>query len=264
MENTERMQELLEKINMPADYCKVLMAEYTGFRQITDAKNILLDEHSGISSNMRMMLLLHIALEERENGAWSPFPEEVFLNTMAAFTRFVEFYKDATGEYGYGKYNWPLLHVTAKWFRIGELEFELYEKDGKHEIGIHIPAGARLKPEIIEDTLKKEQAFMKEYFPEWVGLPHHCSSWMLAPALDEMLPEKSGIRWFRSLFDVTEYLPDEVFYLEFVFGLEYFQYCKGVDYHELKEETTLQKKMKEYLLQGGRPGSGLGYLKSLP
>ena len=80
MENTEKIQELLVKINMPEDYCKLLMAEYTGFGQIADAKKLLLDEHSGISSNMRMMLLLHIALEERGNGAWSSLPEEVFFN----------------------------------------------------------------------------------------------------------------------------------------------------------------------------------------
>ena len=51
------------------------------------------------------------------------------------------------------------------------------------------------------------------------------------------------------------------FYLQFVFDLEYFQWCNGYDLTRLHENTSLQRNLKRYVLNGGKPGAGLGYLK---
>ena len=137
------------------------------------------------------MLLMFIAVEERNHGAWKRYPEDVFVKSMLVFTRSVEFAKEALGKETYVKGPWPLLHASAKWFRLGELEFELNNENDTPEVHIHIPAGAKLTPEALRDTFTKEQAFMKEYLPEWSGLPHTCESWMMSPKLEEILERRA-------------------------------------------------------------------------
>ena len=62
------------------------------------------------------------------------------------------------------------------------------------------------------------------------------------------------------MFDLFDTDPDSNFYLQFVFDLEYFQWCNGYDLTKLHENTSLQRNLKKYVLNGGKPGMGLGYL----
>lgn len=204
------------------------------------------------------MLLLTVAVKERRDGVWTRYPEKVYIHTMRAFSQFIDFYREATGHEGYGKALWPLRYVNAKVFRFGVLEYEL--EDG--EISVHIPAKSRLTPETVQASLDEETAFMKEFFPECAGCTIYCHSWLLAPALDDMLPANSSIRWFRSIFDITGYDPNDDLYLEFAFKLEYFQRMNGVDFNALREDTSLQRALKKFVLAGGNLGAGIGVLRS--
>ena len=49
-------------------------------------------------------------------------------------------------------------------------------------------------------------------------------------------------------------------YLQFVFDPEYFRWCTGYDLNKLREDTSLQRKMKQFVLNGGKPSVGMGYL----
>ena len=264
-----RLAALLAAIDLPGGYDKPVLAAYDQWSaalspeadSLQEARRILGTDAAYASQPFTMMLLLHTAAEERDHGVWQRFPEEVYLDTMRAFRRFVEFYREATGEYGYGKGVWPLLHVSAKVFRIGELEYEISSNPERPGVHMHIPAGARLEPAVVADSLARERAFMQAYFPGMADAPHSCESWMLSPAVVSMLPEDSRIRWFAGLFDVVKTLPEEKWYLEFVFKLEYLQWHKGIDLTTLREDTALQRQLKAYLLAGGKPGTALGYLR---
>lgn len=263
----QRLAQLLSTIRCPTSFAGRVVDAYDRWAGDDDAiteeraRELLAERIVFADQPKTMMLLLFIALESKDHGAWSRYPEHVFLDTMSAFTRFVEFYREATGVEGYGKASWPLIYVDAKLFRLGALEYELETREGKQEIGIHIPAGTELTEQNIMVSLAKERAFMQEYLPEWVDMPHSCESWMLSPVLETMLPPKSRLRWFRGLFDVVKFNPEVELYLEFVFNLEYFQYFQGIDPHTLREDTSLQRAMKQFVLDGGKPGVGLGYLK---
>ena len=65
--------------------------------------------------------------------------------------------------------------------------------------------------------------------------------------------------WFAEE-NVFEFLPDEEWYLKFIFNLEYFQWKDGLDIHSLTEETSLQRGVKQLLLEGKKIGAALGYL----
>ena len=264
----QRLVSLLETIQLPGGYGRLVLEAYDAWQttppredSLAEARRILGTDAAYQSQPYTLMLILHVAAEERHHGVWQRYPESVYLATMREFPKFIEFYRTATGEYGYGKATWPLVHAEAKFLRIGELEYEPTVEDGQREVHIHIPAGSRLEPAIIAESLRQADEFMREYLPDWADAPRCCESWMLSPAIVALLPEHSRIRWFASLFDIVKTLPEEKWYLEFVFKLEYFQWFKGIDLTTLREDTALQRALKSYLLSGGKPGTAKGYLR---
>ena len=149
----------------------------------------------------------------------------------------------------------------ARLFRLGELEFELAEnKPGQREIGVHVPSDIRLEPELLNDSLKQADTFLREYFPDWADLPRSCESWLLSPVLKELLPPDSRILRFQAAFDLREVLPEDDAALEWVFHVAQGQ-REGLDITKLPEDTSLQRKMKALLLSGRKPGAGEGLLK---
>ena len=258
------LEKLLSEIHMSPTYTPEILSAYEkwikqGEHTPQEARELLGRPETFRDPEKAVMLLLYIAVEERNHGAWARYPEDVFINSMLVFTRSVDFAKKAVGKETWTKGPWPLIHVSARWFRLGELEFELNEEHGTKEIHIHIPAGAKLTPDALRETFALEKRFMHEYLPEWAGLTHACESWMMSPKLKELLPENSRILWFQSLFDIERYTPTLRWVLEFVFNLEEFQQ-RDVDLHTLFEKTSLQRRMKQYILSGGNPGEGRGIL----
>lgn len=98
--------------------------------------------------------------------------------------------------------------------------------------------------------------FTRESLCPW-GKPEAivCGSWLLAPALEKLLPEDSGIRRFAGdyrLYDVDE--EDQEFY-EWLLGG-----CRPME--ELPERTSLQRAVKVHLAAGERLGMARGVLLS--
>ena len=83
---------------------------------------------------------------------------------------------------------------------------------------------------------------------------------MMSPKLKELLPADSRILWFQSLFEFQKYTPTLRWVLEFVFKLEEFQH-KTVNLQDLREDTSLQRAMKKYILAGGDPGEAKAVFK---
>ena len=133
--------------------------------------------------------------------------------------------------------------------------------------------------------------FIDKYIPELKNCTFYCISWLLDPALDKLLPEKSNIRVFRSMFRVfgIAYSDD---YKRWVFGENREiagrkesgvdcgkesnveacgEVCKECVYEGAKDgvkdivktETSLQKNIREYVENGGRMAIGYGVLKNV-
>ena len=54
--------------------------------------------------------------------------ETVFVDTMCCFTRFIEECRNITGQYAFDREWWTARQVSGNLFRIGELEYERYDK----------------------------------------------------------------------------------------------------------------------------------------
>ena len=198
------------------------------------------------------------AVISREEGKWSRIPEPVFIDTMKCFTRFVREHFVSYGYYGFDRGFWTTRQVEAKLFRIGEMEYELAEENGK-EIHLHIPSDTVLEEERLNDSVSCARLFLTEFYPEWGSASIRMESWLLSPALKELLHPGSRILWFQDAFDLLAWDPEPVDVLEWVFQVASGQQDTVV-LSELPEKTSLQRKMKQYLLEGGKIGAGTGIL----
>ena len=182
--------------------------------------------------------------------------DRVFDDTMKCFTRFVEEHKASYGIYGFDRDFWTGRQLSLQLFRLGELEYEKKgHKEGERYISIHIPSDALLTPEKIRESLSRAKVFFGKQDPSWVNVPYKCCSWLLSPALKNLLGKDSRILKFQEMFQIEEVYKDSDEFMEWVFKR------KDIPLEELPEDTSLQKNMKAHLLSGGWVGEGMGSLK---
>lgn len=184
--------------------------------------------------------------------------ESVFWDTMKCFTRFIGEYYAGFGCYGFDRAWWVGRQLSMQLFRIGELEYEFDMADGKRAISIHIPSDAVLTPKRCRDSYECAVNFIGEFFPEAAKDKYICCSWLLSPALGELLPEDSRINRFRQGFRVTEWDKESQEFMQWVYKR------RDIALENLPEESLLQRNMKEYLLKGGKVGEAKGELVSSP
>lgn len=189
-------------------------------------------------------------------------PESVFWDSMKDITIWTEDYWNKHGIPGFAEWEWVLNTLRMKVFRIGRLQFEpsslketvlcgdcVYPA-GTPVLEVHIPAGEPLDAAAVAESLQNAPAFFQTYFHREFSL-FHCHSWLLSPQLKNLLPEQSRILQFQNLF--TVYNEDQERQAEErVFG-----YLSN-DANLYPENTTLQRSLKDALLDGKTVGMGLG------
>ncbi len=191
-------------------------------------------------------------------------PEEIAMATMRDITLWSGRYRERTGKIGLIEWGWFRLHKAVGLFRLGRLQFEpqisninVTLPDGReiHEgtpvLSVHIPQGERMSAEQIKESFDMS----KEFFPKYFGKEYDtyvCTSWLLAPALGQMIKEDSSIAALRKYFYVygedTSYSQAE----DYVFLMA------DPDKSSYPENTSLQRNLKRYLMDGGVMGMGKG------
>lgn len=193
--------------------------------------------------------LLYCYLKAAEK-AWSFYQEkgiseEIYIATMKGFTRMLEETRNRFGEYNFDKAWWLYRFTDLSIFRIGALEYEPGEKNGEKVISIHIPSDALLSSEEIDKSLKSAEKFIESCFPDYRDAKYRCNSWLLAKELEPFLDENSNIRAFQKRFmRIGETKSEE--YKEFLFKVP-----EETPIEDLPENTSLQRKVKQFLLSGG-------------
>lgn len=182
--------------------------------------------------------------------------ETIYFDTMRCFTRFIEECRQITGQYAFDREWWAVRQISGILFRIGELEYEMVKEGLEPAISIHIPSDSVFTPQRCDRSLEKARAFFAKYFPEYDGKDYVCWSWLLAPELENLLPPDSNIIAFQHRFLIQELDYSDTEYIQWVFK------TKNLPLENLPEDTALQKKMKQHLLNGGKLGNGQGVLLS--
>ena len=262
------MEQLCRKINMPEEVTQklveihrtleffpcldLLMQEERWQEGLEQLKNGLGDDPGGFK---RLCCMLRCALSAKAEYDLLGICEGIYVDTMAAFSRFVREHKESYGCYGFDRGSWTPRQVSCKLFRIGELEYELTTLNGVPIISLHIPTDVDLRPEVLRPSLRAGLAELIRLFPEYEGKPVWCHSWLLSPLLKDFLPEGSNILRFQELFDVT---PDTVpgrDVLLWVFK------NPRLPREEYPENTSLQRKLKQFFLNDGQFLEGKGFLR---
>ena len=182
-------------------------------------------------------------------------PEEIYLSTMGCFPRFVREHMESFGKYGFDRWWWTGRQTSLRLFRIGTLEYELGANDADKWISVHIPSDADLSDDAVDNSLISARAFLKKYFPDYGSAEFHCHSWLLSPALGELLPATSRINRFRSRFELLGLEENDDGFKLWVFK------DQSLPIEALPENTSLQRAMKAHLLRGGKVGAGRGIIR---
>ncbi len=149
-------------------------------------------------------------------------------------------------------------------FALGRLQFELTEakydytdgvngvKVGDTVINMHIPSsGEPLTPEAADESFALAKEFFRDSF-DTEYIPFVCSSWLLHPINDHILPEKSNIRAFKNRFVILSHKLDLGENLWRFFGTD------EKNPEKLPANTSLRRAYVEHLKAGGRTGSAYG------
>ena len=134
----EKAERLMEHVGMPRAF--LLRAGDAGMAALRGES--VADDDGALTLIRQMM----DAVQNREDGPWAGLPEDVWLATMGAFSRFVEEHRRSTGRDGFDRGFWTPRQVNAALFRLGTLEYELRRDDDGPFLDLHIPSDADTIP----------------------------------------------------------------------------------------------------------------------
>lgn len=186
---------------------------------------------------------LQAALKTHESYRFS---DDIFIETMKCFTRFVTEHLESYGRYGFDRGFWTVRQLSGVLFRFGELE---YETDGDI-IHLHIPSDAVLEAPLLRASWETARKLLGD--AEMV-----CHSWLLSPDLPEVLDESSRILAFQKNFRIHAPEPDDSF-RQWVFK------DPGLPNELLPENTSLQRRLKTFVLAGKTFHAARGVLAEDP
>lgn len=221
----------------------------------------ILERHNYVT---RLAVILTLAVRVKDKYDKAGISEKIYYDTMSD----IKIWCESNGNKGLKNYRWLKNHVSFDLFRLGRLQFQLYEcknktlmynklpfSYGDSLIYIHIPEGEKLERSKCVDSLARADSFFATYFPDYQYSFYFCESWLLYEGNKAFMAEGSNIVAFMSLFDVCYSMSIDAQAIERIFSKR--RLFKG----KYPEKTDLQKRAKKYILNGGHLGVGIGIIK---
>jgi hypothetical protein len=140
--------------------------------------------------------------------------------------------------------------------RLPKDEWKLILKPGDLVQNVHIPQGEKLDYEMCLKSMEEAKRFFAEHFPDIKFFAQITSTWLLDVNLEHILPLESNIIKFMKLFEKVPVHSEVPMIFERVFGF-------GFDIKDLEsapENTSLQRNLKKYVLNGGQVYTTGGYI----
>ncbi|SDF97443.1 acyltransferase domain-containing protein [Marvinbryantia formatexigens] len=254
-EVVSRLYDVVKNIHFPvlADQLDRLTDIRTAPEAYEELKNYFGEDPDNLSL---LACSLECAARDYEKYRQKHIPDEIYVDTMKCFTRFIGECYAETGRYAFDRGWWTYRQLSMTLFRIGALEYEWTRYENKPAIAVHIPSDADFRDASVEESLRQSVEFCKKYYPEYTGCRYTCDSWLLSPKLGALLDESSNIRKFQRRFDLISTNPDDREFIQWLFHVS-----AETDCRKLKEDTSLQRKVKKVLLEGDNIGSAYGVMR---
>ncbi len=222
---------------------------------------------AGISVHATAMLYLLAACEELESRyAAHGYREALFLDTMSDLRYKLMECKENKNVWGTFVPGWFGRFYRLDRFALGRFQFEQnryegsifgvaghYIKNGDPILNIHIPSsGISLTDAVRYDSYRRARDF---YFPgSDKPTAFCCSSWLLFPDYEDIIPEHLNLKRFRRDFTITGVSYQETFGNAWrVFGAR-----AELPPEQWPTDTTQRRIFAEYTRSGKQHGSGYG------
>lgn len=151
---------------------------------------------------------------------------------------------------------WGVYYTRIDLVYVGRLQYQKYKVDGnKCIVKIHIPRDGKLNFDDVVKSINDSKFELKKFYGNY-EFEYSCNSWLLSNQVYEIIDKDSNIARFRNLFDVQdrENCLEDILYFVFNSGLV-------SDYTVLQENTSLQRRIKQSLINGQVFYLGEGTLK---
>lgn len=133
-------------------------------------------------------------------------------------------------------------------------EWDCVLSKGDPILDIHIPAGEKMSHELCGRSMEQAAEFFPRYLPEVPFAAFVCASWLLEPQLQLLLPTESNIVRFQKEFYLFPIKSDHKSLYGRVFGK------RDIDIAQAPRDTTLQRAVADYVLEGNNLHSGAGFI----
>ena len=220
---------------------------------IADLRTALAPDENGMK---RLACMLHCSLYTYELYMKKKIPKDIFFATMDFLPRFVNASQTVNGRCTFTWDWWFYRQLSLQEFRLGAFEYEMIEANGEKTLSLHIPSKADLSQRSFSDSVSSARMFFTRFFPDYANAEIMCDSWLLSPALSELLPASSRILRFASNFQIERWDKESTAALDWIFPK------RDIPLAELSESTSLQRAAKAYLVNGGSIGWALEKLKT--
>ena len=180
---------------------------------------------------------------------------EIYADTMRCFPRFLRECQETHGRMYFDRGWWAYRQTSMSLFRLGALEYELSQHDGSPAVALHIPSDADFSPASWDRSLARAGEFFSAHYPEFAFDLYICISWLLSPRLRPPLAGDSNILSFQNRFSILQDDPSDREFVECLF-----QAPRDRKPERLPAATSLQRGVKDLLLEGGSVGSALGVM----
>lgn len=185
------------------------------------------DEREGLMvGGLPLCALLATAVDVHQHHLTRGIPADVSWASMADLGQQVTKHRLVRRATGLTQANWARNVWAGDFIRLGRLQFELYVADvgGGPQVVLntHIPGDGSMAPEAVSQSLDAAATFYARHFPEQIegGVDWlYCQSWLLDPALVELLPG-SNIAAFAARWQVTGGIDKDRDGYYFVFNIE--------------------------------------------
>ncbi|MBE6656766.1 MAG: hypothetical protein E7609_07910 [Ruminococcaceae bacterium] len=114
---------------------------------------------------------------------------------------------------------------------------------------VHIPAGGKMDPAVIEDSYKRAKEIFARCYPEYNFTCFLLVCWMLSLVLKEILPPTSNIVSFAKDYTVFPFKNNALDAFLYVFNING-KTIPEIDIAALPEDNSLQRGIKQKALEG--------------
>ena len=136
--------------------------------------------------------------------------------------------------------------VAKEKIKLRKDEWKEVVRRGDPAVSVHIPPTGKLTDELVEATLKETREFIAKYYPEFKYKAFGCTSWMMSTQLDDLLGGGNIVKFSQRFRRITRKAKGED-----VFGFVFHKPDMNFEIKDLRENTTLEKKLKELYMNGG-------------